>query len=53
MDNLHKGEAAFQWNEWELIRLEGAGDDIEWRSEIIADSFLEFMKKVSRNEIQL
>ncbi len=29
-----QGDKAFQWNEWELISLESAGNDAEWKSNI-------------------
>lgn len=29
-----QGDKAFQWNEWELMSLEGAGNDAEWKSSI-------------------
>lgn len=29
-----QGDKAWQWNEWELLSLEAAGDDAEWKEEI-------------------
>lgn len=35
-DFYEQNEDAFQWNEWERISLESAGDDVEWKKEIRA-----------------